>query len=78
MLPDRNDQELAAMRRLSANGDFSVFVGWVRRCLDAKRDELVNCEGDVPLRWRQGQAQALQDVVSAVESTRTVSDRRGI
>ena len=51
MLLDRNDQELAAMRRLSASTDFSIFVGWMRRCLDAKRDELVICGGDENTRW---------------------------
>ena len=78
MLLDRNDQELAAMRRLSASTDFSIFVGWMRRCLDAKRDELVICGGDENTRWLQGQAQALNATILAIESTRTVSDRRGI
>ena len=78
MFPDRNNQELAAMRRLSANVDFGVFMSWVKRSLDAKRDELVGAAGEENTRWKQGQAQALQAVILAVESTRAVSDRRGV
>ena len=77
MLPDRSQQELAAMRRLSASADFAVFMGWLGRALEANRSGLVACEDATRLRWLQGQAQALQDVVLAVESTRQVMERMG-
>lgn len=77
MLPDRNDQELAATRRLLTDKDFHVFMGWLQRALGDTKQDLVTCEAEPTLRQWQGQAQALHRICDAVEKTRVVMERKG-
>lgn len=77
MLLDRNDQELSATRRLLMDKDFSVFLGWLQRSLEATLQDLATCESETTLRQWQGQAQALHRICDAVDSTPVVLERRG-
>jgi hypothetical protein len=44
------------------------FVEWLQSRLEKCRDDAVMQRDDVPIRWAQGRAQELRDILEAVNS----------
>lgn len=65
------------MARLRANEDFRTFWGYLQRARENLVNDLVDQPGDVPLRWMQGQAQALGELSeTVVRASQTIAKRK--
>lgn len=71
---NRTDPELAACRRLMANKDFKVFMGWLGRELASTQSAVLRCDQPVALHVLQGRGQILQEALSATEQPPMVMD----
>ncbi|CAB4197167.1 hypothetical protein UFOVP1304_41 [uncultured Caudovirales phage] len=68
MLIKPDQRTLEALARLSVDTDFIVFKSWledVKRSLHAESPQI---RDEVLLRWNQGEAQAVNDVLDRIES----------
>lgn len=64
--PDQ--RTLAAIARLSVDADFVVFKSWLEDVGRSLHAEAPRIRDEVMLRWNQGAAQAIEDIVARIES----------
>jgi hypothetical protein len=68
MLTKPTDKETLAFARLVRSDDGKVFVEYAARAVADIKDRLVSADSDATIRRFQGRAEALRDLVEALES----------
>lgn len=69
------DLETASIAGLSLNSQFQVFVDYLKKELQIV-DKKNRVATDDQLKWSQGQAQVLQEILSAIENSKEVLSAR--
>lgn len=67
MLIRMSDNEVLASARLVRQDDGAVFLGYLKRALDEGKDRLVTADAETIIRRFQGRADALRDLIEALE-----------
>lgn len=68
MLNRLSDNEVLALSRLVRLDDGAVFLGYLKRALDEVKDRLVSADAETVIRRLQGRADALRDLIEALET----------
>ncbi len=61
-----DEKALSALHNLSRDEDFMVFVKWLESQVHHLQNQMLSIKEEVPLRWAQGQCQAIKDVLTNI------------
>lgn len=68
MLIRPSDNEYLALARLVRTDDGKIYLGYLKRVLEDVKDRLLSADAETIIRRFQGRADALKDLVEALES----------
>ena len=72
MLVKPSPQVLSALASLEGDSDFTTVMVWLKDSLSSLHAANTDTRDEVQMRWKQGAAQALMDLLQKAESAKAV------